>query len=77
LGDLLAEIDLRSLIARVEQERADIKQLQAQVALAEVEFQRNERLVQALAISRSVYDQSKTRIATTKAQLDQAKGAIS
>lgn len=73
LGDLLAEIDPRSLQTQVEQAIAGVHQAQAQFDNAQVDFQRQQILVKTLATSRAVFDQSQATMLTMKAQLDKAQ----
>jgi RND family efflux transporter MFP subunit len=73
LGDVLAEIDPRSLQTQVEQAGAGVQQAQAQADNAEADFQRKEELLKKGVTTQSIYDQSKAALLTAKAQLDQAK----
>jgi RND family efflux transporter MFP subunit len=73
LGDLLAEIDPRSLQTQVEQASAGVQQAQAQVDNAEGDFQRRQELLKRGVTTQAAYDQSKANLLTTQAQLDQAR----
>jgi RND family efflux transporter MFP subunit len=73
LGDVLAEIDPRSLQTQVEQARAGVQQAQAQLDNAEADFQRKEELLRKGVTTQATYDQSKAAQLTSRAQLDQAK----
>ena len=73
LGDLLAEIDPRSLQTQVEQASAGVQQAQAQVDNAEADFQRRQELLKRGVTTQAAYDQSKANLLTTQAQLDQAR----
>jgi RND family efflux transporter MFP subunit len=73
LGDVLAEIDPRSLQAQVEQADAGVQQAQAQVDNAEADFQRKQELLKRGVTTQAIFDQSKTAQRTTRAQLDQAR----
>lgn len=73
LGDLLAEIDPRSLQTQVEQANAAVQQAEAQLANAQADFQRKEELLKRGVTTQAAFDQSKTAVLTTKAQLDQAQ----
>ncbi|GAA0593611.1 efflux RND transporter periplasmic adaptor subunit [Caenispirillum bisanense] len=89
-GQLLAEIDARVYTARVEANRAQIKDLeaqramqQAQLELAEAQYRRNERLFRSNAASQDALDISRTdaavaraRIASLQAQLEQARSNL-
>src|ERR1700731_661978 len=59
LGDVLAEIDPRSLQTQVEQARAGVQQAQAQLDNAEADFQRKEELLRKGVTTQATYDQSK------------------
>jgi RND family efflux transporter MFP subunit len=73
LGDVLAEIDPRSLQTQVDQASAGVKQAEAQLANAEADFQRQEELIKTNSTARSVYDKSKATLLTARAQLDKAR----
>lgn len=73
LGDVLAEIDPRSLQTQVEQASAGVQQAQAQLDNAEGDFQRKEELLKRGVATQAVYDQSKATLLTSRAQLDQAR----
>lgn len=73
LGDLLAEIDPRSLQTQVEQANAGVQQAQAQLDNAEGDFQRKDELLKKGVTTQAIYDQSKATLLTSRAQLDQAK----
>jgi RND family efflux transporter MFP subunit len=73
LGDVLAEIDPRSLQTQVEQASAAVQQAQAQLDNAQADFQRKEELLKRGVTTQAIFDQSKTAVLTTKAQLDQAQ----
>jgi RND family efflux transporter MFP subunit len=73
LGDLLAEIDSRSLQSQVDQASAGVQQAQAQADNAEADFQRKEDLLGKGVTTQAIFDQSKATLLTARAQLDQAK----
>jgi RND family efflux transporter MFP subunit len=73
LGDVLAEIDPRSLQTQVEQASAGVQQAQAQLDNAEADFQRKEELLKRGVATQATFDQSKATLLTSKAQLDQAR----
>ncbi|WP_162268390.1 efflux RND transporter periplasmic adaptor subunit [Bradyrhizobium sp. CCBAU 45384] len=73
LGEVLAEIDPRSLQTQVEQASAGVQQAQAQADNAEADFQRKDELLKKGVTTQAIYDQSKAALLTSKAQLDQAK----
>jgi RND family efflux transporter MFP subunit len=73
LGDLLAEIDPRSLQAQVEQANAGVQQAQATVDNAEADFQRKQELLKRSFAPQAAFDQSKSNLLTAQAQLDQAR----
>src|ERR1700726_808097 len=72
LGDVLAEIDPRSLQTQVEQASAGVQQAQAQLDNAESDFQRKEELLKRGVATQAVFDQSKATLLSSRAQLDQA-----
>ena len=73
LGDVLAEIDPRSLQTQVEQASAGVQQAQAQFDNAEGDFRRKEELLKRGVATQAVFDQSKAALLSSKAQLDQAQ----
>lgn len=73
LGDVLMEIDPRSLQTQVEQARAGVDQAQAQLRNAEADFARKEELLKKGFATQAAFDQSKATLLTAKAQLEQAR----
>jgi RND family efflux transporter MFP subunit len=73
LGDVLAEIDPRSLQTQVEQASAGVQQAQAQLDNAEADFRRKEELLKRGVATQAVFDQSKAAQLSSRAQLDQAQ----
>src|ERR1700688_1616760 len=73
LGDMLAEIDPRSLQTQVDQASAGVQQAQAQLDNAESDFQRKEELLKRGVATQAVFDQSKAALLSSKAQVDQAR----
>lgn len=75
-GDLMAEIDSKTYESVIAGDEAQLAQLEAQkqekqatVTQAQRDMNRNKNLVNAKAISKSVYDQSQTDYQVAKAQL--------
>ena len=62
LGDMLAEIDPRSLQTQVEQASAGVQQAQAQFDNAEGDFQRKEELLKRGVATQAVFDQSRAAL---------------
>jgi RND family efflux transporter MFP subunit len=73
LGDVLAEIDPRSLQSQVDQATAGVQQAQAQTESAESDFQRKEELLKRGVATPAVFEQSKANLLSSRAQLDQAR----
>jgi RND family efflux transporter MFP subunit len=73
LGEVMAEIDPRSLQAQVEQAGAGVQQAQAQLDNAEADFQRKDELLKKGVTTQAIFDQSLATRLTSRAQLDQAK----
>ena len=73
LGDMLAEIDPRSLQTQVDQASAGVQQAQAQLDNAEADFQRKEELLKRGVATQAVFDQSRATLLSSRAQLDQAR----
>lgn len=72
LGDLLAEIDPRSLQAQVEQATAALRQAEAQLANAEADFGRQQELVKRQVVSQAAFDRAQAALLSARAQRDQA-----
>jgi RND family efflux transporter MFP subunit len=72
LGDVLMEIDPRSLQTQVEQARAGVDQTQAQLSNAEADFSRKDELSKRGFATQAAFDQSKATLLTAKAQVEQA-----
>src|ERR1700736_4463180 len=72
LGDVLAEIDPRSLQTQVDLASAGVQRAQAQLDNAESDFQRKEELLKRGVATQAVFDQSKATLLSSRAQLDQA-----
>jgi RND family efflux transporter MFP subunit len=73
LGDVLAEIDPRSLQSQVDQASAGVQQTQAQLDNAEADFGRKQELLKRGVSTQAVFDQSKATLLSSRAQLDQAQ----
>ncbi len=68
-GDLL--LQLRDSVAQ-----AELKGLQAQERLAELQFERNARLLKQKSVSRSVYDEARAQLKNAHAQVVSKQAAI-
>ncbi|MDI3560640.1 efflux RND transporter periplasmic adaptor subunit [Bradyrhizobium sp. Arg816] len=73
LGDVLAEIDPRSLQTQVDQASAGVNQAQAQLNNADAEFQRQDQLLKRAVATQANFDRANAALLTAKAQLDQAQ----
>lgn len=73
MGEVLAEIDPRSLQTQVDQAGAGVRQAEAQLANAEADFRRKDELLKKGFTTQAAFDQSKATLLTAKAQLDQAQ----
>jgi RND family efflux transporter MFP subunit len=73
LGDVLMEIDPRSLQTTLDQARAAVKENEAVVANASGEFARKSELLRRGFATRTDYDQSQANLLTARAKLDQAQ----
>jgi RND family efflux transporter MFP subunit len=73
LGEVLAEIDPRSLQSQVDQASAGVQQAQAQLDNAEADFQRKDELLKRGVATQAVFDQSRATLLSSRAQLDQAR----
>src|SRR5260370_30590700 len=73
LGDVLAEIDPRSLQTQVEQASAGVQQAQAQLDNAEADFQRKDELLKRGVATQAAFDHSRATLLSSQAQLGQAR----
>jgi len=73
LGDVLMEIDPRSLQTTLDQARAAVKEAEAVVANASGDFSRKSELLRRGFATRADYDQSQANLLAAKAKLDQAQ----
>ena len=73
LGEVLMEIDPRSLQAQFEQASAGVKQAEAQLANAEGDFGRKSELLKKGVSTQASFDQSQATLLTARAQVDQAQ----
>jgi RND family efflux transporter MFP subunit len=73
LGDLLAEIDPRSLQAQVEQATSGVEQAQAQLVNAEADFRRQDELLKKQVTTQAAFDRAQAGLLSTRAQRDQAQ----
>lgn len=75
-GDVLFQIDYRTIRAEVEQLEAEVKRSEAEIQLAERDLKRSESLRQKNAISQEQLDNSRTRLTQAKAEADSAKANL-
>jgi RND family efflux transporter MFP subunit len=73
LGEVLAEIDPRSLQSQVDQAGAGVQQAQAQLDNAQSDFQRKEELLKRGVATQAAFEQSNATLLSSRAQLDQAR----
>jgi RND family efflux transporter MFP subunit len=76
LGDILAEIDPRTLQAQVEQATATLHQSEAQLANAEADFRRQEELLKRQVASQAAFDRAQAAVRGARAQREQAARAL-
>jgi multidrug efflux system membrane fusion protein len=75
-GDMLFTIDPRPFEAAVAQAEANLAQQEASLALAEQDFKRVEGLIATKAISQQEYDQKRSGVTVSKAQVKSADAAV-
>jgi RND family efflux transporter MFP subunit len=76
LGEVLMEIDPRSLQAQLDQARAKLREAEAVVANAEADFWRKSELAQRGFATRAAFDESQANLLTARAQHDQAQRQV-
>ena len=74
---LLAEFEAGPRRQTIEAARAEVRDLQAQVELAKLNFSRREELLHSRAISQEEYDQTELGMRSTQARLDVARQQLS
>jgi membrane fusion protein, multidrug efflux system len=75
-GQLLFVIDPRPYKAQLDSAKANLKQADAALELAKIQFERDQELVGTRAISKQDYDTKKNAVDVIQAQIDSAKAAI-
>jgi HlyD family secretion protein len=75
-GQLLAELDPTPFEARVAQQRADVLQAEVQMRRAKLDFDRQQRLLEAGLSPQSEFDAAKATFEASQAQVDQASAAL-
>ncbi len=75
-GDLLFQIDYRTIEAEVAQLKAEVSRVEAEIELAERDLKRAESLRSSNAISQEQLDNRKTQLVKAKAELDSAKADL-
>lgn len=89
-GDLIAQIDASTIEATIQSDRADIENLEAQLAqqraeavLAQQQYERNRRMAESRAVSQDTVDQTqaalavaRARVKATQAQLKSAAASL-
>jgi RND family efflux transporter MFP subunit len=76
-GLLLATIDDTDYAHEVKRDEATLKQVEATLANARVEFQRKDALYKEELVTRQQYDDIVTRLSLAEAEIDRAKAALS
>ncbi|HEX8924543.1 MAG TPA: efflux RND transporter periplasmic adaptor subunit [Terriglobales bacterium] len=75
-GQLLFVVDPRPFKAQVDAAQATLAQNKAALALARIEFKRDEEIVNTRAISREDYDTKKNAVDVAQAQVEAAQAAL-
>jgi RND family efflux transporter MFP subunit len=75
-GQLLFVVDPRPFEARVAQMGANLAQTETQLRVAQLEFERGERLETAHAMSRETMEERRARRDSARAQVDAARAAL-
>ena len=76
-GDPLAELDPTPFQAQVEQQRAAVTKAKVDTANAEINFNRQKRLLADGLAAQSDYDSAKAAYDSARAQVEQAKASLS
>ena len=75
-GQLMFVIDQRPFIANVERARANLAQADTQLRVAQLEFERGERLTASKAMSRETMEERRARRDSAQAEVDAARAAL-
>lgn len=75
-GQLLFGIDRRPFEAEAAQARAELKQVATQLKVAQLEFERGERLASSKAMSRETMEERRARRDAAQAEVDAARAAL-
>ena len=76
IGDMLVELEPRSLQAQLDQARAAVTEAEAVVANAEADFWRKSELLKRGFATQAAFDQSQASLLTARAQQDQAQRQV-
>ena len=75
-GDLLFQIDYRTIRAEVERLKAEVKRAEAEIALTERDLKRADSLRSTNAISQEQLDNRRTQLTKAKAEADSARADL-
>jgi len=75
-GQLLFVIDQRPFVAQVERARADVARAQTQYKLAQLEFERGQRLEKSRAMSRETLEERRAERDSAQAQVEAAQAVL-
>ncbi len=75
-GQLIAELDPTTLLAQVEQRRADLEKARIEANNSKISYERAKRLVDIKLLSESEYDTARAAFESTRAAVKQSDAAL-
>jgi RND family efflux transporter MFP subunit len=75
-GEVIAEIDSRPVMARIDQARTQLEQSEVSQAKAETDFARTQKLVEAGLVPAQQFDDAKTALEASKASVAAAQSGL-
>ncbi len=75
-GDVIAEIDSRQVMARIEQARAQLEQVEVSQAKAQTDFSRTQKLMEAGLVPVQQFDDAKAALEASKASVVAAQSGL-
>jgi macrolide-specific efflux system membrane fusion protein len=75
-GDVIAEIDSRPVMAKIDQARTQLGQAEVSVAKAQTDFARTQKLFEAGVISAQQFDDAKASVNAAKASVTAAQSGL-
>ena len=75
-GDVIAEIDSRAILARIDQARAQVEQSEVSEAKAQTDFSRTQKLIEAGLVPAQQFDDAKAALEASRASVAAAQSGL-